>query len=36
LRGDENDYPSTVPLIKAFHEFWSTFKAPKGTDVRYL
>jgi hypothetical protein len=21
LRGDENDYPSTVPLIKAFHEF---------------
>ncbi|CAB4000296.1 nicotinamide N-methyltransferase-like [Paramuricea clavata] len=36
LRGDENDYPSTVLVIKAYHEFWSTFKAPKGTDVRYL
>ncbi|CAB4015764.1 nicotinamide N-methyltransferase-like [Paramuricea clavata] len=36
LRGDENDYPSVVLVIKAIHEFWSVFKAPKGTDVRYL
>jgi SAM-dependent methyltransferase len=36
LKGDENDYGSAVPIIKAFHEFWSTFKAPKGADVRYL
>jgi hypothetical protein len=36
LKGDENDYPSTVSVIKAFHEFWSIFKAPNGTDVRYL
>ena len=36
LRGGENDYPSTVSVIKAFHEFWSIFKAPKCTDVRYL
>ena len=36
LKGDENDYGSAVPITKAFHEFWSIFKAPKGTDVRYL
>ena len=36
FKGDENEYGSAVPTIKAFHEFWSSFKAPKGTDVRYL
>ncbi|CAB4019677.1 nicotinamide N-methyltransferase-like [Paramuricea clavata] len=39
LKADENEYGSAVPMIKVFHEFWSTFKAPKGTElteVRYL
>ena len=36
LKGDENEYGSAVPIIKSFHEFWSSFKAPKGTKVRYL
>ena len=35
-RGDETEYRSAVPLIKAFHEFWSFFKAPTDTEVRYL
>ncbi|CAB4019676.1 nicotinamide N-methyltransferase-like [Paramuricea clavata] len=39
LKGDENEYGSPVRIIKAFHEFWSTFKAPTDTElteVRYL
>ena len=34
LKGDHHGSP--MPLIKAFHEFWSIFKAPTGADVRYL
>ncbi|CAB3983777.1 nicotinamide N-methyltransferase-like [Paramuricea clavata] len=36
LRAGEDEYASTGKIIKGFHDFWSTFKAPKGTDVRYL
>ena len=36
FKGDENEDGSLLPFIKAFHEFWSSFKPPSETDVRYL
>ena len=34
---DENEDGSVLPInFKALHDFWSSFKAPADTDVRYL
>ena len=36
FKGDENEDGSVLPFMKAFHEFWSVFTAPKDMEVRYL
>jgi hypothetical protein len=35
VKGDKNE-GFMLPFVKAFHEFWSSFKAPTDTEVRYL
>ena len=36
FKRDENEDGSVLPFMKAFHEFWSVFTAPKDMKVRYL
>ena len=36
FKGEENEEGSVVPLVNAFHDFWSSYVPPTDTEVRYL